>query len=282
MFNVRIKDITHIALASVIAISCTNKAAKDAEAAQELFNQANISFESGNYEHSILLLDSIDQTYPQAFDVRKSVAKQRPQVMERKTARELSITDSLLVENQIEGNNLRKKLKFVKNPLEGYYVASSIGDVNVREIAGLHGRISPSFKFYLTSSCPIKLGCTSIRLEADDEFLSSAKIQYDGERNNRSGKCETLTFTEAESAPLGEFTKNHANCRIDIVFISDSGKEHKIAMTNANKDALITGYSYAQVVIRDKQLQIEKSRLEKQLEISRMQIARTQTNSVTE
>ena len=279
MFNAQIKKITIGLIIPIFVVSCSDKAAEATEKASNLYEQADSLFESGYYEQALTLLDSIDKTYQQAFEIRKSVSKLRPQVMERWSAKQLSVTDSLLVESQILGNNLRQQLIYVKNPLEGYFVASSTGNVNVRDVQGLHGRISPAFKFYLTSSCPQKIQSVAVRLEADGEFVDSAIIPYDGERNNRSGKCETITFTEAESALLGEFVKKHSDSEISIIFISDKQKEHKIIMTNANKSALLTGYSYAQVVIRDKQLLLEKARLEKQIELSRQQIARTQSNN---
>lgn len=282
MFSVQIKNYMAIILTAVLTISCTDKAAEDAMKAEDLYNQTCKYFENGNYEQAKLLLDSIDRAYPQAYDVRKLASRLRPQLMERWTARKLSITDSLLVENQLCGINLREQLIFVKNPLEGYYVVSSMGNVKVRETAGLHGRISPAFKFYLTASCPVKIGSTTIRLESDGESIVSSTVSYDGERNNRSGKCETITFTEAESAPLGEFVKNHANSKIDLIYIASNNKEQRTTMTEANKNAIIIGYSYAQTVIRDKQLQIEKERLEKQIELSRMQIARTQSTEITQ
>lgn len=280
MFNVRIKQIFIYVLISISMFSCTDQAAENEKKAYELFLQAVGNFETASYETASIILNSIDSIYPQAFETRKEVSKLRPQIMERWTAKKLSETDSLLVENQILGNELRNKLSYVKNPLEGYYVATSMGNINVRQTPGLHGRISPAFKFYLTSSCPVKIGSTSIRLEADNESTSSAVIAFDGERNNRSGKCETITFTEAESAPLAEFVTKHTDSHIQIVFVSDNIKEHKINMTEENKLALITGYKYAQSVIRDKQLQIEKARLEKQLELSRQQIARTQATNI--
>lgn len=280
MFNVQIKQIFIYVLISISMFSCTDQAAENEKKAYELFLQAVRNFETASYETASIILDSIDSIYPQAFETRKEVSKLRPQIMERWTAHNLSITDSLLVENQILGNELRNKLSYVKNPLEGYYVATSMGNINVRQTPGLHGRISPAFKFYLTSSCPVKIGSTSVRLEVDNESTSSAVIAFDGERNNRSGKCETITFTEAESAPLAEFVTKHTDSDIQIVFVSDNIKEHKIKMTEENKLALITGYKYAQSVIRDKQLQIEKARLEKQLELSRQQIARTQATNI--
>lgn len=281
MFNAPIK---YIAISSVIAffaVSCTNKAAENAKKAAILYEQATEKFESKDYISAYALLDSIDKKYPQAFEARKSASQLRPQVMERWSAAQLSVTDSLLVENQILGINLREQLEFVKNPLEGYFVAASSGNVNVRQTPGLHGRISPAFKFYLTASCPAKINSVAVRLEANDESVTSATIPFDGERNNRSGKCETITFTEAESAPLGEFVKNHSSSKIMIVYVSTSQKEHKIAMTDANKNAIITEFSYAQSVIRDKQLQLEKTRLTNQLKLSRQQIARMQSADVS-
>lgn len=144
----------------------------------------------------------------------------------------------------------------------------------------MHGRISPAFKFYLTASAPTPIKTIAFRLEADGESITSSEIPYDGERNNRSGKCETLTFTEAESAPVGEFLLKHSNSPISIIYKGENGTEKHLAMPDAQRDALITEFLFAKSVIQDKYLRIEKERLAKQLEIARMQIARTQSRDI--
>lgn len=276
MFNVQIKIIA----ASVIGwfmLSCGNGSDNEDKIAENLYRVAENSFESGDFVHAAQILDSIDHAYPHAIETREKSLLLRPQIMERHTAILLSETDSLLTVNKIKGDSLRNLITFVDNPLEGYFVASSTGNVDVRTVPGLHGRISPAFKFYLTASAPTHIKTISFRLEADGESVIASEIPYDGERNNRSGKCETLTLTEAESAPIGDFLLKHPTSQISIIYIGENGTEKHLTMLKEQRDALISGYLYAKSVIQDKYLRVEKERLAKQLEISRMQIARTQS-----
>lgn len=57
------------ALCLAMAMSCTDNGQKQAE---NLLQQAQTAYESGEYNDAMVLLDSIDAAYPKCFDVRKA------------------------------------------------------------------------------------------------------------------------------------------------------------------------------------------------------------------
>lgn len=274
MFNGLIK-LSFIAVLATSAISCQNNERNGDKEAEEKYSQAKNYFDLGQYESASALLSEIDSLYPKAVGTRRKASLLRPELKERWTAAQLSEIDSLLAVNTIIGDSLRNLMTFVENPLEGYFVAKEIGKTEPRTEAGLHGRISPGFKFYITSSSPNPIKSTSVRLSANGESVETPTIPFDGERNNRSGKCETITFTEAESAPLGDFILRHNQETIGLTFIGENGQEQHLELPSIQKRSIATEYRYAKTVIRDKFLRLEKERLSKQLYLSRQQIARS-------
>lgn len=245
------------------------------KSAESLLSEARGLFDSGKYEPAMTLLDSIDSAYSRAIKTRTEAKLLRPQVIERLSAKQLSVTDSLLVVNALVGDSLRRLVRFEKNPVEGYYVASSSGSVNPRTAAGLYPRLSPDFRFYLICSCPEKIASEAVAFESEGETVTSAEVAYDGERNDRTPTCETITFTESESEPLLAFLMRHKSDPVTVRFIGANGKNHAAILSEQQRDQLLTVYGLATSVRTDKYLRLEKERLQNCLSLSRQQIARS-------
>ncbi|MCM1292812.1 MAG: hypothetical protein NC230_04435 [Bacteroides sp.] len=235
--------------------------------------QAKELAEKGSNDKALTLLDSIDHVYPKAVETRSETRMLRPLWLEQYTARQLSVNDSLMTANQIEGEQLRSQLRYVTNAIEGYYVATGNESVDVRNSGGLHSRVSPDFHFYLTASSPGSVAMTAVALESDGESIVSEQVPYDGERNTRNSSCETITFTEAQSAPLAEFVNQHAKSPITIRFIGSNGRTHTMTLSDTQKNAMLTCYGLTMAANADKRYRLEKERLTRQLEIARNQIA---------
>jgi len=273
MFNAPIKCAVAVIGIALAAASCSSDREKADSCAESLLSQAKQNFESGDYRQSLLLLDSIDHAYPKAIDSRKEVRMLRPQALERLSAKELSAIDSLQVANSIIGDSLNRLLEFVHNPVEGYYIARGTRGTDIRAVGGIHGRVSPDYHFYLIASCPVSTSMVAVGLEADGESVRSAVVAFDGERNTRNSACETITFTEAESAPLAEFIENHTTSPISIIFYGSGGKNHRMDLNPTQRDAIRTIYGLVSTANKDKLYRAEKERLQRQLEIARMQLA---------
>lgn len=272
MFNAATKL---IAFASIISLSvaCTTDKYSDAELkASNLLGQAEALDSLGQYQQAIELLDSIDNTYPTAVNTRNSAKKIRPQIMERYTVQAISTTDSLFIANQQRGIELRQPLRYVKNMIEGYYVYAGTEGVDVQSTPGLHGRVSADYKLYVVASYPQHNSATRVALRSGDDQVVSESVPYDGERNARHGSCQSITFTEAQSVPLGEFMSRHREEAVQMVFIDNNGREWSYTVPEKQKKALADLFEYHDAMQRDKVLRLEQERLARQLDLVRKQI----------
>ena len=259
--------------ATVLAVAmsaCSNSAS---DKANNLYESASESVESGNYTNAIALLDSIDSLYPGEVEVRRNGMYLRAKAIEGQTLKDLQTNDSLSVIAKTDAENLKSVMTFVSNPVEGYYIASSQKDVAVESTEGLHARISPDGVFYLISSAKGGTKSLGVMLSAGGEEARSATVQPDGERNDRSRGSEIITFTQAECDTLGRFALSHIGQPVKLTFVGATYRS--ITMTKPQLDALAEVYSASVVFSRLRLLQMQKNKLEQQLTISRSQQART-------
>lgn len=265
-----------IPIAALLLSSCgsgSSSASPDSIAAR-IYDEAFQLFETGDYARSLTLLDSIDHTYAQAFEARKQARLLRPQVVERKAKSELSLADSLMVVNQIRGEELRKRLEFVSGTgVEGYYVAAGTRNVDVRSVPGLHCRVSPDYHFYIIASSPSEVDLVAVQLKADGQEVTSSIIAFDGERNSRDSACETLTFTEAESQPLAAFVEAHPDSPISLMFIGENGRTVSMPLSDSQRSAILETHGFVSAINADRHYRLEKERLEKQIDIARDQLS---------
>ena len=82
------------AMALLMLWSCGgNEAQKQAEA---MLEKAGVSFEQGQYDEELVVIDSLRKVFPNAIDTRKKALKLYQDIELKKTQQELAVTDSLL------------------------------------------------------------------------------------------------------------------------------------------------------------------------------------------
>lgn len=274
MFNAIIRSAVLISVLSLFGGCGNSTGDTDSERADSLLLQAKQFFSVGNDSMSLVMLDSLDHSAAKAINQRKEARLLRPQVVERMAMTRLSEADSMMVVNQIKGEHLRNELEFVSGTgVEGYYVGRGTRSVDVRSVAGLHSRVSPDYHFYLIASSPQPIGSVSVELISGNESVRSVPVGFDGERNTRNSACETITFTEAESHPIGEFVARHANDPIKIIFIGESGRNASMDLNDIQKKAILSTFGLIDAVNADRYYRLEKDRLTRQVEIARKQLA---------
>ena len=74
-----------------------SKEGNDSRSAQNLYEKATNAFDANRYEEAMLLIDSIDATYPNQLDIRRKVMNMRPRIKEKILLKEIQECDSLLV-----------------------------------------------------------------------------------------------------------------------------------------------------------------------------------------
>jgi len=248
--------------------------------ATDLLNQARACDASENYQGAITLLDSIDHAFPAAVDVRRDAMQLRPRVMEKLTIRQLEMADSVAAVDTWRLDSLSKYTRKVTNPIENYLVSSAEGHVNVSTTPGLHARMAPDGRFYLVASSPQHIGMTSLSLSSGGETVHSPSVSFDGERNDRSGALDVITYIEGECQEMGDFLLRHRNEPVTVSYIGTKTVSKPLSVAQLNSAA--TMFETAQLVRRRRTQELEKKRLERLLDAIRGQIARTTRDSVSQ
>lgn len=269
MLNVFYKSLCAGCLSIAIFSGCSG----DSKAAREMLGQAESLADKGRYTEALAMLDSVDSRYAAEVDVRREAMSIRPRIIERQTLRDLSEADSLIAQLTIEADAVKDVMAFVEDSFEGYYTTKALKGKVPAEKPGLYARMSTEGVFTVVSSCPKGTGSTAVSLKAGNDEVESRRVAHDGERNDRSRGVEIINFMPAECDTLGVFAGRHAGEDIAVTFLGD--RNHKMALPKVQAEALANVYEASKIVGRLRLAQLEKTRLERQLDIARSQMART-------
>ena len=89
-----------------------SKEGNDSRSAQNLYEKATNAFDANRYEEAMLLIDSIDATYPNQLDIRRKVMNMRPRIKEKILLKEIQECDSLLVVYSLPNANASRETVF--------------------------------------------------------------------------------------------------------------------------------------------------------------------------
>lgn len=260
-----------IALLSVILSGCGKSSSEDATI---LLRQAEEALESKNYEVVILLTDSLKSAYPKEIDLRREALHLSTRAVEGLTLIKLQEADSLSALFQAKGDSLSRYIKYVPNPIEGYYVASTADPVSFIGTDGIQARITPDGDFYLVSSLGSrKINSTSLSVTDGVSSATTSTVNFDGERNDRSMGAEVITFITAECDSVGMYIFTHRNAPLKLTFNGKSS--YTLTLNKKQIDEIASVYDYATTIRNFKLASIEKEKQTKALEIGRSQAART-------
>lgn len=261
-------------LAGSLSIMVLSGCSDDSKAARELISQAETMSETGDYAGALAMLDSVDSRYAAEVEVRRDAMSLRPRIIEQLTLKELSTADSIIAELTIEADAVKDVMAFVEDSFEGYYTTTALKGKIPAEKTGLYARMSPDGLYTVVSSCPKGTGSTAVGLKSGDDEVMSARVMPDGERNDRSRGVEIINFMPSECDTLGTFAERHAGAEIKATFFGDN-KNHTITLPKDQAEALGSVHKASVIVGRLHRAQLEKTRLERQLDVARSQIART-------
>lgn len=277
MSNVAIKQLkairnTAVAGLYLLAVSCGGNG--DAEKAGRLLDEARKSFEAGQFAQAIALTDSIKNAYPREIEIRREALHLSTRATEGLSLKKLQEADSLTVVLGIVGDSLQRQMKFVNNPIEGYYIAATADPMKFVGSTGLQARVSPNGDFYLISSLKGKsVKSTSIEVSSNGSKASTSVVPHDGERNDRSMGAEVITFMGVECDSVGNFVSRHVNEPLTLTFVGTG--TYSTPLSAAQAKEIATAYDYATVTRRFKVASLEKERLTRAVDLARTQAART-------
>lgn len=263
--------ISAMAALSILA-SCSGSG--DKAKAQALLDEATTAYDAGNYAGALVLTDSIKSAYPAEIDVRRQALHLATRATEGLTVQKLQEADSLVAVLTVKGDSLQRLVKYIKNPIEGYYTGATTDPESIGTINGLQARISPDGDFYIISSLKGKsIKSTSVTVSCNGESASTTAVAHDGERNDRSMGAEIITFMGVECDSLGRFINQHRAIPMTLTF--NGATSYSIPLPAGQASEIATLYDYATTLRRAKLASIEKERLTRVLDIARTQAAKT-------
>jgi hypothetical protein len=269
--NLRRAGVAILVTTPLLLASCGNS---DTEKAQSLLNEARTAYDNKNYTLAIDLADSIKRGYPREFDIRKEALHLSTLASEGKILRELETADSTVAVLGALGDSMQSNIKYVSNPIEGYYVAKGTNPTSFTSSTGLQARMTPNGDFYLMSSLKGKsVKSTSVTVSCDGKEATTATVPHDGERNDRSMGAEIITFMGAECDTVGKFVCENVGKPMTLTFNGNSS--YSIPLTEKQVIEIADLYAYATTIRKFKIATLEKERLSKALDLARSQAART-------
>ncbi len=260
---------------SVIAAMASCSGSGDKEKAEDLLAQAETAVKEADYQRAILLTDSIKRAYPKEIDTRRRALHVASTATEGLTLRQLETADSILAVTGVRGDSLSRLVKFVSNPIEGYYTGASVNPSAFHGTTGIQARVSPGGDFYIISSIPVAKGVksTSVAVSCDGESIATSTVPHDGERNDRSLGAEIITFMGVECEDLGRFIADNRDRQLTLTF--NGAKSVSVPLPKDQAEEVATLYDYASTLREAKLAAIEKERLTRALDLARSQSART-------
>lgn len=269
---------TKIILAACAGLAMLSSCGPDRheKEASALASQAKNALEARDYTLARNLADSVGRAYPKALEARREALHISTLAREGLAIAELEATDSLLARLALRSDSLKASVRKVENPVEPYFVAKGENPDKVYSTTGIYGRLSPEGDFYILAVLaghPVKAHTVRVQT-ADGTGAQSARLPHDGERNDRRGTTETLTFLAAECDTLARIVLEHAGEPMTLIFDGVSGS-CRTPLTAESSARLATLYDYAQTVRQARIASVRREKLSRSLDLSRQQAART-------
>lgn len=275
--------ITKILAGSALALCVSCSGSGNSGEARALLDGATGAFDNADYALATSLLDSLQKTFPGEIEIQREGMALRPKVIEQTTLLQISTNDSLMAADKIAADQLKPRLKWIKNPrmIEGYWSASDGYDANFLNHTGLQARVSEIGEFYVVSSMnPSSLRHTSVALSNGASSVATPEVPYDGESNYRISGSEVITFSPAQSDAIGQFALANIGKPLTLTFRGKGTKSVKLSATQVA--GIADAYAYAVAVDRARRLNVERQRLEATLQLARNQIAKTTLDTTEE
>lgn len=246
--------------------------------ARNLLAMAENDFNGGNYASSIALLDSLQKTFPAETALQREAMAMRPKVIEAEATKALAAVDSTYNADIETLKSLKTQLKWIKTPgmIEGYWIAPEVYRSDFMNTTGIEARVSEIGEFYIVSSVnPAgNLKHQSIGLNTSAGNARTQNVAYDGESNYRIGGAEVITFSPAQSDTIGVVARNAVEANqaagASVIFYGVKG-EKSVKISPAVLNGIGKAYAYSTATIRARDLQVERERLNRTIEIARRQ-----------
>lgn len=274
-----LKDVRLLAASclAVVMASCAGGNSPEKIKATALLDEARASFDGGDPDKAIQLLDSLDANYKGETEILRQGMALRPRVMERQTLDMIALNDTMMgIERHTLDSIAALMIKVEVPGAEGYYVARSAYDPRFMDHTGVSGRVSYIGQFYLVSSLNPAGGLRhwSVTASSGGRSVTTDTVPYDGALNYRINNSEVITFSPATSDSIGRLINENRLSPVSISLNGQNGNSSSYAMTAQAIDGIATAYDYARLINSLRSRTIEAEHLQKRLELARSQMSK--------
>lgn len=261
--------------AGLILAACSGH--KEDPQARALLNGATEAFQAQDYSRATALLDSLQKGYPGEMEIQREGMVLRPQVIEQLATIQIAQIDSTDIADKAAMETLKPLLKWIKTPgmIEGYWIDEKAYDPSFMNSTGIEARVSEIGQFYIVSSANPSVKHTAIAVNGAAGSASTPEVPYDGESNYRIGGGEVITFSPEQSDTIGAMTVASlaANASAPVSLQFTGGNTKTVKLKPSQVKGIANAYNYSRALIRARDNQVKRQRLEKTIEIARRQAA---------
>lgn len=220
--------------------------------ANELLSHAESSFQSANYSEAKLLIDSIRNSYPKVFDVRRKAIMLKQQVELKEQQISLEYLDSMMAVKQLALDSIKSDYVLEKDTayqeIGNYFYPSQVVEKNIGRTF-LRASVNEKGEMSLTSiyCAGGSLNHTSVKVSSKDAFAQTPASPDVYVSSDLGRKIEKADYKlGADGGVIGFIIANRDAKSLKLEFIGD--RTYRTLMYSPDIKAIVEVAKLAQIL----------------------------------
>lgn len=220
--------------------------------ANELLSRAEASFQSANYSEAKLLIDSIRNSYPKVFDVRRKAIMLKQQVELKEQQISLEYLDSMMAVKQLALDSIKSDYILEKDTayqeIGNYFYPSQVVEKNIGRTF-LRASVNEKGEMSLTSiyCAGGSLNHTSVKVSSNDAFAQTPASPDVYVSSDLGRKIEKADYKlGADGGVIGFIIANRDVKSLKLEFIGD--RTYRTLMYSPDIKAIVEVAKLAQIL----------------------------------
>lgn len=266
----------------LLVVACSNEEEKKAT---ELYDQAQASYQAGDYLTATALLDSLAATYPEVTDIQRQALTLQCEVNQKRNEKELHEVDSTLIaalayRDSLIGANFELVSEHQEQTLANYiykgtFTTAPISKSQIRACVNEKGYLELT-SIYCGGA---KVNHTHITTtQPDGTLISSDTIPYDEALNYRytsgGSNIELVTYKIEQCEGIIDAIAANPNTRITVTLVGD--KSAQVTLDDKSRTAILESHRLALAFANVKDLESRYKYCTEQLNIANSQLSSRQ------
>ena len=225
---------------------------QDEKKANELLSRAESSFQSANYSEAKLLIDSIRNSYPKVFDVRRKAIMLKQQVELKEQQMSLEYLDSMMAVKQLALDSIKSDYVLEKDTayqeIGNYFYPSQVVEKNIGRTF-LRACVNEKGEMSLTSiyCAGGSLNHTSVKVSSKDAFAQTPASPDVYVSSDLGRKIEKADYKYgADGGVIGFIIANKDAKSLKLEFIGD--RTYRTLMYSPDIKAIVQVARLAQIL----------------------------------